>query len=96
MGCGAISVNPDSEILMITKAGQTIRCEVQNIRETSKVLKEIGKLSRQGCTCWSFEVIELDEEDLDHENRESSTVENAEVINSTESSIEVREEIDQD
>jgi len=42
------------------------------------------------------EVIELDEEDLDHENRESSTVENTEVINSTESSSEVTEEIDQD
>ena len=27
--CGAISVNPDSEILMITNAGQTVRCEVR-------------------------------------------------------------------
>ena len=27
--CGAISVDPESEILMITKAGQTVRCAVQ-------------------------------------------------------------------
>ena len=96
--CGAISVNPDSEILMITKAGQTIRCEVQNIRETSRGSKgvKLVNLADKDALVGVSEVIELDEEDLDHENRESSTVENAEVINSTNSSIEVREEIDQD
>ena len=96
--CGAISVNPDSEILMITKAGQTIRCEVQNIRETSRGSKgvKLVNLADKDALVGVSEVIELDEEDLDHENRESSTVENAEVINSTDSSIEVREEIDQD
>ena len=96
--CGAISVNPDSEILMITKAGQTIRCEVQNIRETSRGSKgvKLVNLADKDALVGVSEVIELDEEDLDHENGESSTVENAEVINSTNSSIEVREEIDQD
>lgn len=96
--CGAISVNPDSEILMITKAGQTIRCEVQNIRETSRGSKgvKLVNLADKDELVGVSEVIELDEEDLDHENRESSTVENTEVINSTESSSEVTEEIDQD
>lgn len=96
--CGAISVNPDSEILMITKAGQTIRCEVQNIRETSRGSKgvKLVNLADKDALVGVSEVIELDEEDLDHENRESSTVENTEVINSTESSSEVSEEIDQD
>ncbi|MAL63903.1 MAG: DNA gyrase subunit A [Rhizobiales bacterium] len=96
--CGAISVNPDSEILMITKAGQTIRCEVQNIRETSRGSKgvKLVNLADKDALVGVSEVIELDEEDLDHENRESSTVENTEVINSTESSSEVTEEIDQD
>ena len=96
--CGAISVNPDSEILMITKAGQTIRCEVQNIRETSRGSKgvKLVNLADKDALVGVSEVIELDEEDLDHENRESSTVENTEVINSTESSSEITEEIDQD
>ena len=96
--CGAISVNLDSEILMITKAGQTIRCEVQNIRETSRGSKgvKLVNLADKDALVGVSEVIELDEEDLDHENRESSTVENTEVINSTESSSEVTEEIDQD
>ena len=40
--CGAISVNPDSEILMITKAGQTVRCAVQNIRELVEGLKVLN------------------------------------------------------
>ena len=54
--CGAISVNPDSEILMITKAGQTVRCEVQNIRETSRGSKgvKLVNLADKDASCWCF------------------------------------------
>ena len=43
--CDALSVDQDSEILMLTKKGQAVRCEVTNIRETnrgSKGVKLIG------------------------------------------------------
>ena len=62
--CGAISVNPDSEILMITNAGQTVRCEVQNIRETSRGSKgvKLVNLSENDRLVVS-EVVKLDEDD---------------------------------
>ena len=61
--CGAISVDPESEILMITSNGQAIRCSVDNIRETNRGSKgvklvDLGKASLIGIS----EVIELDEE----------------------------------
>ena len=68
--CGAISVNPDSEILMITNAGQTVRCEVQNIRETSRGSKgvKLVNLSEKDRLVGVSEVVKLDEDDLEHEN----------------------------
>ena len=62
--CGSISVDPESEILMITKAGQTIRCAVQNIRETSRGSKgvKLVNLSPRDFLVGISEVIELDEE----------------------------------
>ena len=33
--CDALSVDQHSEILMLTKKGQAVRCEVTNIRETN-------------------------------------------------------------
>jgi DNA gyrase subunit A len=62
--CGSISVDPESEILMITKAGQTVRCAVQNIRETSRGSKgvKLVNLSPKDFLVGLSEVVELDEE----------------------------------
>ena len=38
---GALSVNPESEILMITSNGQAMRCPVNNIRETNRGSKGV-------------------------------------------------------
>ena len=72
--CGAISVNPDSEILMITKAGQTVRCAVQNIRETSRGSKgvKLVNLADKDLLVGVSEVIELDEEVTESDETESS------------------------
>ena len=72
--CGAISVNPDSEILMITKAGQTVRCAVQNIRETSRGSKgvKLVNLADKDLLVGVSEVIELDEEETESDETESS------------------------
>jgi len=61
---GSISVDPESEILMITKAGQTVRCAVQNIRETSRGSKgvKLVNLSPKDFLVGISEVVELDEE----------------------------------
>ena len=62
--CGSISVDPESEILMITKAGQTVRCAVQNIRETSRGSKgvKLVNLSPKDFLVGVSEVVELDED----------------------------------
>ena len=62
--CGSISVDPESEILMITKAGQTVRCAVQNVRETSRGSKgvKLVNLSPKDFLVGVSEVVELDEE----------------------------------
>ena len=67
--CGSISVDPESEILMITKAGQTVRCAVQNIRETSRGSKgvKLVNLSQRDFLVGVSEVVELDEETGDTE-----------------------------
>ncbi|MEC8243831.1 MAG: DNA gyrase subunit A [Verrucomicrobiota bacterium] len=61
---GSISVDPESEILMITKAGQTVRCAVQNIRETSRGSKgvKLVNLSSEDFLVGISEVVEIDEE----------------------------------
>jgi DNA gyrase subunit A len=61
--CDAISVSEESEILMLTKKGQAVRCEVSNIRETnrgSKGVKLIGLSDRDHLVGVS-EVVMLDE-----------------------------------
>ena len=77
--CGAISVDQNSEILMITKSGQAVRCPVVNIRETnrgSKGVKLVG-LRDNDCLIGISEVVELDEET----NNDSSLFDgNAEVV----------------
>jgi DNA gyrase subunit A len=49
---------------MITKAGQTVRCAVQNIRETSRGSKgvKLVNLSPKDFLVGLSEVVELDEE----------------------------------
>ena len=83
--CGAISVDPESEILMITSNGQAIRCSVDNIRETNRGSKgvklvDLGKASLIGIS----EVIELDEEvsqnETDGEMNESESNTSGDVI----------------
>ena len=62
--CDALSVDQDSEILMLTKKGQAVRCEVTNIRETnrgSKGVKLIGLAERDHLVGVS-EVVKLDED----------------------------------
>ena len=62
--CDALSVAEDSEILMLTKKGQAVRCNVSNIRETnrgSKGVKLIG-LNDKDKLVGVSEVVMLDEE----------------------------------
>lgn len=72
--CGSISVDPESEILMITKAGQTVRCAVQNIRETSRGSKGVRlvNLSSRDFLVGISEVVELDEDIVDGDQNDST------------------------
>ncbi len=72
--CGSISVDPESEILMITKAGQTVRCAVQNIRETSRGSKgvKLVNLSPRDFLVGVSEVVELDEEMVDGDQTDAT------------------------
>ena len=77
--CGAISVDQNSEILMITKSGQAVRCPVVNIRETNRGSKgdKLVGLRDNDCLIGISEVVELDEES----NNDSSLFDgNAEVV----------------
>ena len=71
---GALSVDPESEILMITSNGQAVRCPVNNVRETSRGSKGVKLVNLSGkdkLTAIS-EVIELDEGDeIEEEGTES-------------------------
>ena len=61
--CDALSVDQDSEILMLSKRGQAVRCNVTNIRETnrgSKGVKLIG-LNDKDSLVGVSEVVMLDE-----------------------------------
>jgi len=61
--CDALSVGHDSEILMLSKRGQAVRCNVTNIRETnrgSKGVKLIG-LNDKDSLVGVSEVVMLDE-----------------------------------
>lgn len=62
--CGALSVCHDSEILMISAKGQTVRCPVLNIRETNRGSKgvKLVNLNDGDKLIGISEVIELDEE----------------------------------
>ena len=61
---GALSVNPESEILMITSNGQAMRCPVNNVRETNRGSKGVRlvNLSDGDSLIAVSEVVELSEE----------------------------------
>ena len=84
---GALSVDPESEILMITSNGQAIRCPVNNVRETSRGSKgvKLVNLAEKDKLKAISEVIELDEEtDIIEDPSEESTDNQSEEIASTE------------
>jgi len=95
--CGAISVDPESEILMITKAGQTVRCAVQNIRETSRGSKgvKLVNLGEKDLLVGVSEVVELDEDDSEKDDTEMSETNEAALSVSSDASINSNEETDQ-
>ena len=87
---GAISVESDSEILMITSKGQAVRCPVDNIRETNRGSKgvKLVNLSGKDKLIAISEVIELDEGEpsiKSDENSGSSGSENNEDESDSES-----------
>ena len=87
---GAISVESDSEILMITSKGQAVRCPVDNIRETNRGSKgvKLVNLSGKDKLIAISEVIELDEGEpsiKSDENSGSSVSENNEDESDSES-----------
>lgn len=84
---GALSVDPESEILMITSNGQAIRCPVNNVRETSRGSKgvKLVNLAEKDKLKAISEVIELDEEtDITEDPSEEPTDNQSEEIASTE------------
>ena len=84
---GALSVDPESEILMITSNGQAIRCPVNNVRETSRGSKgvKLVNLAEKDKLKAISEVIELDEEtDKIEDPSEEPTDNQSEEIASTE------------
>ena len=95
--CGAISVDPESEILMITKAGQTVRCAVQNIRETSRGSKgvKLVNLGEKDLLVGVSEVVELDEDDSEKDDTEISETNEPALSVSSDASINSNEETDQ-
>ncbi|MDA8823248.1 DNA gyrase subunit A [Opitutales bacterium] len=68
---GALSVDPESEILMITANGQAMRCPVNNIRETNRGSKgvKLVNLNEKDKLIAVSEVVELNESDS-NENTE--------------------------
>ena len=65
--CSALSVDQTSEILMITKSGQAMRCPVINIRETNRGSKgvKLVDLRAKDILIGVSEVVELDEDKED-------------------------------
>ena len=71
---GALSVSEESEVLMITAKGQAVRCPVLNIRETNRGSKgvKLVNLSDGDKLIGISEVVELDEENLESDDVNSS------------------------
>ena len=75
--CSALSVAEDSEILMVTKKGQAVRCPVLNIRETNRGSKGVRlvNLSEKDVLIGVSEVVKLDEEVTSSESNEDTSLE---------------------
>ena len=75
--CSALSVAEDSEILMVTKKGQAVRCPVLNIRETNRGSKGVRlvNLSDKDYLIGVSEVVKLDEDLTSGESNDSSSSE---------------------
>jgi len=83
---GALSVDPESEILMITANGQAMRCPVNNIRETnrgSKGVKLVNLNEKDKLTAVS-EVVELNEDDSNEKTDSEPNVQAIETNQETE------------
>jgi DNA gyrase subunit A len=83
---GALSVDPESEILMITANGQAMRCPVNNIRETnrgSKGVKLVNLNEKDKLTAVS-EVVELNEDDSNKKTDSEPNVQAIETNQETE------------
>ena len=79
--CSALSVDQTSEILMITKSGQAMRCPVINIRETNRGSKgvKLVDLRAKDILIGVSEVVELDE-DMEDDSEIVEEVEGSDVI----------------
>ncbi|MEC8791280.1 MAG: DNA gyrase subunit A [Verrucomicrobiota bacterium] len=79
--CSALSVDQTSEILMITKSGQAMRCPVINIRETNRGSKgvKLVDLRTKDILIGVSEVVELDE-DMEDDSEIVEEVEGSDVI----------------
>ena len=76
---GALSVDPDSEILMITGNGQAVRCPVDNIRETNRGSKgvKLVNLNDKDKLIAISEVVELDETEKVFESKSEENDKNS-------------------
>jgi DNA gyrase subunit A len=86
--CDALSVQEDSEILMITKKGQAVRCPVLNIRETNRGSKGVRlvNLSDKDHLIGVSEVVMLDEASQD----ETTDVTNNDITSQSSPTIETQ------
>ena len=84
---GALAVDQDDEIMMLTKKGQAIRCPVLNVRSTSRGTKgvklvDLAKGDRLVAVSRVIQMKEGDEdaeEDEDHANATDAMAENSAV-----------------
>jgi DNA gyrase subunit A len=87
---GALSVDPESEILMITANGQAMRCPVNNIRETNRGSKgvKLVNLNEKDKLIAVSEVVELNESDRNENTEIESNISGIETDQETEKTLD--------
>jgi DNA gyrase subunit A len=87
---GALSVDPESEILMITANGQAMRCPVNNIRETNRGSKgvKLVNLNEKDKLIAVSEVVELNESDSNENTEIESNISGIETDQETEKTLD--------
>ena len=87
---GALSVDPESEILMITANGQAMRCPVNNIRETNRGSKgvKLVNLNEKDKLIAVSEVVELNESDSNENTELESNISGIETDQETEKTLD--------